>query len=431
MSLRISGINTKFMTKQANKACKKVAVIGGGASGLFVGGMCASFGIETDVYDKNAVFGRKLRITGKGRCNVTNNCTRDEFFANVPTNPKFLYSSYANFDSASVMDFFENLGVPLKTERGNRVFPVSDRAHDIADALVDKCKKNGAHLITDKVFRIEQAENGFSVFASDKKTYDAVVIATGGVSYKATGSTGDGYKFASALGHTVVDPKPSLVPLVCAEKYCAELMGLSLKNVEVKFVDQLKGKTVYREFGEMLFTHFGVSGPVVLSASASLRPMEKARYKMYIDLKPALDEGELDKRLLSDFSKNINRNFSNSLGALLPQKLIPVMIRLSGIDQYKKVNEITKQERKKLLELLKAFPLTIEGFSDINEAIITSGGVSVKEINQKTMESKLVPGLYFVGEVIDCDAYTGGFNLQIAFCTAYAAANAIINESEK
>ena len=419
------------MTKQANEACKRIAVIGGGAAGLFLGGICAEAGLSVDIYDKNSVFGRKLRITGKGRCNVTNNCTKDEFFANVPTNPKFLYSAYANFDSSAVMDFFEGLGVALKTERGNRVFPVSDKAHDVADALVKNCKKNGAVLITDRVKKIERSDGGFDVLASEKKTYDAVVVATGGVSYKATGSTGDGYGFAGAFGHTIVSPTPSLVPLVCSEKYCAELMGLSLKNVEVRFVDSNNGKTVYREFGEMLFTHFGVSGPVVLSASASLRPMEKKRYKMYIDLKPALEEAELDKRLLSDFSKNINRNFSNSLAALLPQKLIPVMIKLSGIDPYKKVNEITKKERRALLELLKAFPLTIEGFSDINEAIITSGGVSVKEINQKTMESKLVKGLYFVGEVLDCDAYTGGFNLQIAFSTAYAAASALINESEK
>ena len=258
-----------------------------------------------------------------------------------------------------------------------------------------------------------------------------MIVATGGMSYKATGSTGDGYEFAKAFGHSIVSLTPSLVPLVCSEKYCSELMGLSLKNIEVKFTDSTNGKTVYREFGEMLFTHFGVSGPVVLSASASLRPMSCKRYKMYIDLKPALDEGELDARLLSDFSKNINRNFSNSLGALLPQKLIPVMIKLSEIDPYKKVNEITKQERKTLLGLLKSFPLTVERFADINEAIITSGGVSVKEINQKTMESKLVKGLYFVGEVIDCDAYTGGFNLQIAFSTAHAAASALINEGEK
>ena len=419
------------MTKQANEACKRIAVIGGGAAGLFLGGICAEAGLSVDIYDKNSVFGRKLRITGKGRCNVTNNCTKDEFFANVPTNPKFLYSAYANFDSSAVMDFFEGLGVALKTERGNRVFPVSDKAHDVADALVKYCKKNGAVLITDRVKKIERSDGGFDVLASEKKTYDAVVVATGGVSYKATGSTGDGYGFAGAFEHTIVSPTPSLVPLVCSEKYCAELMGLSLKNVEVRFVDSNNGKIVYREFGEMLFTHFGVSGPVVLSASASLRPMEKKRYKMYIDLKPALEEAELDKRLLSDFSKNINRNFSNSLAALLPQKLIPVMIKLSGIDPYKKVNEITKKERRALLELLKAFPLTIEGFSDINEAIITSGGVSVKEINQKTMESKLVKGLYFVGEVLDCDAYTGGFNLQIAFSTAYAAASALINESEK
>ncbi len=419
------------MTKQANKACKKIAVIGGGASGLFAGSLCAENGFSVDIYDKNTVFGRKLRITGKGRCNVTNNCTRDEFFANVPTNPKFLYSSYANFDSSAVMDFFENSGVPLKTERGNRVFPVSDKAHDIADALVKKCRKNGAVLITDRVRKIDKTSEGFAVYSSEKKVYDSVIIATGGVSYKATGSTGDGYEFAKAFGHSIVTPTPSLVPLVCTEKYCAELMGLSLKNVEVKFVDNTNGKVVYREFGEMLFTHFGVSGPVVLSASASLRPMEKKRYKMYIDFKPALDESELDKRLLSDFSKNINRNFSNSLGALLPQKMIPVMVDLSGIDPYKKVNEITKQERKMLLGLLKSFPVTVERFADINEAIITSGGISVKEINQKTMESKLVKGLYFVGEVIDCDAYTGGFNLQIAFCTAYAAANALINEGEK
>lgn len=418
------------MIKQASNACKKVAVIGGGAAGLFAGGMCAEGGLAVDIYDKNEVFGRKLRITGKGRCNVTNNCTREEFFENVPTNPKFLYSCYSMFDPSDVMEFFENCGVPLKTERGNRVFPVSDRAHDIADALVMRCRKNGAKLIVDKVKKIAYEDGLFTVYGSEKKQYDRVIIATGGVSYKATGSTGDGYAFSEAFGHTVTELKPSLVPLVCSEKYCGELMGLSLKNVEVKFVDTVNGKTVYRDFGEMLFTHFGVSGPLILSASASLKPMQKGRYKLFIDLKPALDDSELDRRLLSDFSKNINRNFSNSLGALLPQKLIPVVIRLCGIDPYKKVNEITKKERRCLLEVLKNFPLTIDGFSDINEAIITSGGINVKEINQKTMESKLVKGLYFAGEIIDCDAYTGGFNLQIAFSTAYAAANALINESE-
>lgn len=407
----------------------KLAIIGGGAAGLFAGGMCAENGITTDIYDKNTVLGKKLRITGKGRCNVTNACERDEFFANVPTNPKFLYSAYSNFDCNDTVRFFEGLGVPLKTERGNRVFPVSDSAHDIADALVGNCRKNGASFITGRVTRVRHDDGVFTVFCNGaERQYDAVLIATGGCSYKATGSTGDGYDIARSFGHTVTEIKPSLVPLVCRERVCSEMMGLSLKNVRTSFVDTVSGKTVYRDFGEMLFTHFGVSGPMILSASSMLRQMEKGRYKLYIDLKPALDESELDKRLISDFGKNINKNFSNSLSALLPQKMITPIIRMSGIDPYKKVNEITKKERRELLTLLKAFPLTVDGFSDINDAIITSGGVCVKEINQKTMQSRLVDGLYFAGEVIDCDAYTGGFNLQIAFSTAFAASSAIIND---
>ncbi len=407
----------------------KLAIIGGGAAGLFAGGMCAKNGVQTDIYDKNTLFGKKLRITGKGRCNVTNNCTRDEFFSNIITNPKFLYSAYSAFDCNDTMQFFEQLGVPLKTERGNRVFPVSDSAHDIANALVDNCRKSGARLITKRVTDIKSCDGIFTVsYDGGTAEYDKVLIATGGASYRGTGSTGDGYAFARSLGHTVTEIKPSLVPLVCRERVCAEMMGLSLKNIELKVVDTQNGKTVYRQFGEMLFTHFGVSGPVVLSASSAIRQMEKGRYKLYIDLKPALDESELDKRLISDFGKNLNKNFSNSLGALLPQKMIEPVIRLSGIDPHKKVNEITKQQRRELLSLLKAFPLTVDGFSDINDAIITSGGVSVKEINQKTMCSKLIAGLYFAGEVIDCDGFTGGFNLQIAFSTAYAAASSIIQD---
>ncbi len=398
-----------------------IAVIGGGAAGLLAAGISGANGARVTVFEKNERCGRKLGITGKGRCNVCNNCSDRDFFDSVISNPKFLMSSYSSFNCTDTMEFFESLGVPLKTERGGRVFPTSDRAGDIVFALVRNCDRCGVKRIHTEVTDIEKTEDGFTVTANGVGyRFDRVIIATGGMSYRSTGSTGDGYKFAAALGHTVIAPTPSLVPLVCREKYCADLMGLSLKNVTltVKKAD----KTVYSEMGEMLFTHFGISGPLVLSASAHMHPMQPDLYKVYIDLKPALDEKTLDARILSDFSENINRNFANSLGKLLPAKLIPIAVRLSEIPPDTKVNSINKAQRKRFLQILKALPLTVKDFSDINEAIITRGGINVKEINPKTMESKLCHGLYFAGEVIDCDAYTGGFNLQIAFSTAAAAA---------
>ncbi len=401
----------------------KVAVIGGGASGMLAAGMCAENGAEVTLFEKNEKFGRKLGITGKGRCNVCNDCTREEFFESVVTNPKFLMSAYSAFPSSAVKEFFESHGVELKTERGNRVFPVSDRAGDIVFALVRFCDRSGVKKIRSEILSVEKKDGKFELISRiGTHLFDRVIIATGGVSYRSTGSTGDGYVFAKNFGHTVVPPTPSLVPLICREKYCSDLMGLSLKNV--KLTVKRGDRTVFSEQGEMLFTHFGVSGPLVLSASAHMRPMQPDLYKLYIDLKPALSEQELDSSLLSDFSENLNRNFANSLGKLLPSKMIPTAVKLSKIPPEQKVNSVNKSQRRALLELLKAFPLTVKDFADINEAIITSGGVNVKEINPKTMESKLCPGLYFAGEVIDCDAYTGGFNLQIAFSTAACAANA-------
>ncbi len=406
----------------------RLAVIGGGAAGLTAAGFAASYGASVDLYEKNDRCGVKLRITGKGRCNVTNNCTKEEFFDNVVSNPKFLYSAYSNFDSQAVMSFFGSLGVPLKTERGRRVFPVSDKAADIVEALIGFCRKNGVKTVRKNVKKI--VKNGlFAVVCSDRtEYYDKVVIATGGVSYPKTGSTGDGYTFAKSFGHTVTPPQPSLVPLVCEDKLCRECEGLSLRNVTLTCTDAASGRAVYKEQGEMLFTSNGVSGPLVLSASAHMKNADAGRYALHIDLKPALDEKTLDSRILSDFAENINKNFSNSCSALLPSKLIAPFVERTGIDPYKKVNAVTAAERKKIVSLLKDLTLTVRSFAPIAEAVVTRGGVSVKEIDPRSMQSKLVPGLYFAGEVIDVDAYTGGYNLQIAFCTAHAAARGVMNE---
>lgn len=401
---------------------KKIAVIGAGAAGMMAAATALSCGAEVTLFEKNDRPGRKLAITGKGRCNLTNNCSPEEFFRNVPTNPRFLYSSYHRFSSQDTMAYFEGLGVPLKTERGNRVFPVSDRAYDIVDALVAQVK---GHITYRRVSGIA-VENGAvcGVKASGKLLpFDAVIVCTGGLSYPKTGSDGDGHRFANDLGLEVIPARPSLVPIESPDRYCKEMQGLSLKNVALR-VEREDGKTVYTDFGEMMFTHFGVTGPMILSASSMIPDLGQTRYRLLIDLKPALDEKELDQRLLSDFSKNINRDFGNSLGALLPAKMIPVIVSLSGIAPHKKVNAITKEERKALVSLLKAFPVHLSTFRPINEAIITKGGVSVKELNPKTMEAKKISGLYFAGEVIDVDAYTGGFNLQIAFATAVSAAEA-------
>ena len=397
-------------------------IIGGGAAGCFAAVQAARLGKSVLVFDKNEKLGRKLRITGKGRCNVTNACPPDELMQNIPVNPRFLYSAFSAFDNSDTMSFFEELGVSLKTERGNRVFPVSDNANDIADSLVYEMKKLGVKIIRKRVTKVN-TENGsvVGVRAGGEDFFaDSVLIACGGSSYPVTGSDGDGIRLAEALGHTIVPPKPSLVPLTSPDKYCAELMGLSLRNVTLHLYD--REKLIYSELGEMLFTHFGVSGPLVLSASSHIREMQSGRYTLKIDLKPALDAEKLDARILRDFEENLNRDFTNGIRHLLPAKLIPVAVRLSGIAPDRKINSVTREERRKLGELIKAFPVRISGFRPIDEAIVTSGGVSVREIDPRTMESKLISGLYFAGEVIDVDAYTGGFNLQIAFSTAYSAA---------
>jgi hypothetical protein len=397
-------------------------IIGAGAAGCFAAIQAARLGKSVLVFEKNERVGRKLRITGKGRCNVTNNCTSEELLRNIPVNPRFLYSAFSAFDSQDTMNFFEELGVALKTERGNRVFPVSDNAEDIVNALDREMKRLGVKVIHKKVSRIICVDGECKGVRAGGEDYysQSVLIASGGKSYPNTGSTGDGYRFAEELGHTVTDLKPSLVPLVSPDKYCAEMMGLSLRNVTLKLYEG--EKCIYSELGEMLFTHFGVSGPLVLSASSHIRHMKPDDCRLVIDLKPGLTPEQLDARIQRDFSENINRDFSNAIRKLLPAKLIPVIIKLSGISPEQKINGVTKEQRRKFGELIKAFPVRISGFRPIDEAIVTSGGVSVREINPRTMESKLIPGLFFAGEVIDVDAYTGGFNLQIAFSTAYSAA---------
>jgi len=405
---------------------KHVAVIGGGAAGMMAAGYLQSLGAKTVLYERNRKTGAKLLITGKGRCNVTNACDVSTFIHNVMRNPRFLYTAISRFTPDDTMEFFESRGVALKTERGKRVFPASDSAADIVMALRRYLEESHVRTVYHRVEAIERTENGFLVITKDRRVpFDAVVIATGGKSYQKTGSTGDGYRFAEALGHTVTPLRPSLVPLECEGTLCRTLQGLSLKNVGVKALDE-SGKTVYDDFGELMFTHFGITGPTVLSMSAHLKDIGKKTYTVSIDLKPALDEATLDKRLLSDFSKYKNRNFDNALNDLLPQKLILPFVKLSEIAPDKKVNEITKEERRRIVTLLKHLMLTVRGTRPIEEAIVTSGGVDVKEIDPKTMESKLCPGLYFAGEVIDVDAYTGGFNLQIAFATARLAAEGIL-----
>ena len=401
----------------------KVAVIGGGAAGMMAAIYASDSGAEVTLFEKGDRCGRKLRITGKGRCNLTNDSSLNELMQNIPTNPRFLYSAFNFLTSEGVQSFFELEGVPLKVERGKRVFPVSDKAEDVVRCLVSACRKRGVKTFTGRVEKINISDGaavGVTVDGEDMD-FDRVIVATGGMSYPRTGSDGDGYRMAREVGHTVTPLIPSLVPLVSRSSACREMQGLSLKNVAVRIVDTENGKTVYEDFGEMMFTHFGLTGPMILSASAHLSDIDRKKYEARIDLKPALDEKALDNRLLSDFSKYGNKDFINSLDDLLPQKMIPVIVRLSGIPERKKVNSVTKEERARLLSLIKALPVSLDGFRPISEAIITKGGVSVKEINPKTMESKLVSGLYFAGEIIDVDAYTGGFNLQIAFSTGALA----------
>ncbi len=400
-----------------------LVVIGGGPAGMMAAGTAAEMGASVALIEKNQRNGKKLLITGKGRCNVTNDCTRDGFFANIPVNPKFLFSSFAKFSNADVMNFFESHGVPLKVERGNRVFPVSDKAADINNALIEFVRGSGVHMMRDTATGI-MAEDGriTGVRTQDRGEVpcSGCIIATGGRSYPLTGSTGDGYVFARSVGHTVVKPKPSLVPLVVEGRECAEAQGLSLKNIAIRVTETDSGKLIYKDFGEMLFTHFGMSGPVILSASSHMRDPKK-RYTISIDLKPALSLEQLDSRIQRDFSENINKDFVNSLSKLLPQKIISVIIKRTGIPYTTKVNSIRREQRMALAELLKNLTFSVTGFRPIEEAIITSGGVSVTEIDPKTMESKLVEGLYFAGEVMDVDAHTGGFNLQIAFSTGRCA----------
>ena len=406
-----------------------VIVIGGGAAGLMAAGTAAQRGLKVTLIERNDKLARKVAITGKGRCNVTNACPLlNDLIANVPVNGRFLYGAFSRFTTDDTMDFFEGLGVPLKIERGNRVFPVSDRALDIVDALNKFITVNGVKrkqgrvtdlIIEDGALKGCRTEDGKEYFA------DNVIIATGGVSYPATGSTGDGYTLAKQAGHTITELKPSLVPLECHEGWCTEAQGLSLRNVEIRIEDTKTYKEVYKDFGEMLFTHYGVSGPMILSASSHMRNMEKGRYVIHIDFKPALSYEQLDKRIQRDLLECSNKNLFNTLALMLPRKMIPIAVKLSGLNGNTKSNQVTNDMRAALVDLLKDIRLTVTDFRPIDEAIITSGGVSVSEIDPKTMESKILKGLYFAGEVIDVDAYTGGFNLQIAFSTGHLAGSNI------
>lgn len=403
---------------------KKVIVIGGGAAGMMAACMAAVEGAHVTLLEKNEKTGKKIYITGKGRCNLTNACQREEFLENVITNPKFLYSAFAQLDNQAVMNFFEKAGCRLKTERGDRVFPVSDHSSDVIAALNGELKKNRVrvmlHTEVSELLLEEGSIKGVLLSDGKKLHADAVIIATGGRSYESTGSTGDGYRFAKQAGHTIKDLRPSLVPFVVKEEWCKKLQGLSLKNVAVTL--KKEKKKIYEGFGEMLFTHFGVSGPLILSASSFYTAKYNGQEALLtIDLKPAMDREQLDKRILRDFEENAGKQFKNALDKLLPAKLIPVMVELSGIDPHKKTNEVTKKERSRLLELFKELKLTVNGCRGYGEAIITGGGVNVKEIDPKTMGSRLVNELYFAGEVMDVDALTGGFNLQIAWSTGALA----------
>ncbi len=407
---------------------KKVIVIGGGAAGMMAAVQAAEKGNQVLLLEKNEKLGKKLYITGKGRCNITNACDTEELFQNVLRNRKFLYSAFYSFSNWRVMEFFQSHGLDIKTERGARVFPQSDHSSDVIQTLQRAMKKAG---VTIKLYAqaaeiLEKEKKVFGVRLLDGTVInaEAVVLATGGCSYVSTGSDGDGYKFAEMLGHTVVKPRPSLVPAEVQEPWVKDLQGLSLRNVKICI--RKNEKLIYEEFGEMLFTHYGVSGPLILSASSAVNDyMEDMPLQLFIDLKPALSEEQLDKRVLRDFKDNQNRQFKNAVQKLFPAKLIPVVISLSGIDPDKKVNEVTKEERRFFVRLIKEFPLTLSGFRDFNEAIITRGGVDVREVNPSTMESKKVQGLYFAGEVLDLDALTGGFNLQIAWSTGYLAGESI------
>ena len=402
-----------------------VIVIGGGPAGMFAAITAAVQGSDVVLFEANDRLGKKLLITGKGRCNVTNDCSSQEVLQNVPRNGRFLYSAMENCPPDYVMDFFRNNGCPLKTERGNRVFPVSDRSQSVLECLQNKMRELKIKILNEKVLDIV-VENGAVVGVKTKSGIHlakSVILATGGVSYPTTGSTGDGYKIAERCGHTVITPQGSLVPLETAGDICQRMQGLSLRNVAVKLLNE-KGKLLYKDFGELLFTHFGVSGPTVLSASAHLKG---EGCKLLIDLKPALDENKLNDRILRDLDMYKNRTMENALTDLLPRSMIPVVLELLNIPADLQANSLTKQQRRGLVEILKAFPITITGKRPVSEAIITSGGIKTSEIDPKTMASKLVDGLYFAGEIIDCDAYTGGFNLQIAWATGYTAGMSVKN----
>ena len=414
----------------------RVIVIGGGPAGMLASIAASRNGDEVTLIEKNSILGKKILITGKGRCNLTNNIEIDEFIKNIPGNGKFLYSAFKNYSNRDIINMMEKNGVKTKVERGNRVFPVSDRAEDVRKALEKEVKNAKVKVrYNSQVKSIIVGENdddkrvkGVILSDGERLQCDKVIIATGGKSYSGTGSTGDGYKMAERVGHTIERIRGSLVPLEADKRICAKLQGLSLKNVRIEIKDIENSKNIYEDFGEMLFTHFGLSGPMILSGSAHLlrykdvdRLLKEKKIKLYLDLKPALSEQELDKRIVRDFEEYKNKEYKNSLDKLLPKKMIDIIVELSQIQPTKKVNEITKEERRKLVSILKKLEIEITGFRSVEEAIVTAGGVSIKEINPKTMESKIVQGLYFAGEVIDVDAYTGGFNLQIAYSTGYTA----------
>ena len=400
----------------------EVVVIGGGAAGCMAALAAAQAGASVTLLERNPKLGRKLYITGKGRCNVTNDCTAPEVLQNVPHNSRFLTSAVTRFPPESVKQFFQGLGVALKTERGNRVFPQSDKAADIIDALLLALRRARVNIVQDRAQALRRNDEVLEGVEGEHGFYPcrAVVVATGGVSYPLTGSTGDGYALAQSVGHTLLPPRASLVPLVAEQPFCAEMQGLSLKNVAIR-VRTEKKKTIFAEQGELLFTHFGLSGPLILTASAHMRDFEKEHYHILLDLKPALDEEKLDKRLLRDLEENANRDFRHVLEGLVPRLMVPVLLELTGIPGDVKANSVTRAQRRRLLETLKCIRIDIAGTRPVEEAIVTSGGVKVSEVNPGTMESKKARGVFFAGEVLDVDAYTGGFNLQIAWSTGRAA----------
>lgn len=401
---------------------REIIVVGGGAAGMMAAISAAENGGHVTLLEPNERLGKKLNITGKGRCNVTNNSSNEELLNNIPKNGKFLYSVFSRFSSADTMAFFEKLGVPLKTERGNRVFPVSDRAFDISAALERRLKALRVKLVRDRAEALEIENGAIQGVRGERQFYPvaAVVLATGGVSYPATGSTGDGYRMAAQLGHEIVPPHGSLVPLVSEDEACRQMQGLALKNVELTVLNR-KGKAIFREFGEMLFTHFGVSGPLVLSASAHLRNWEKETYRLSIDLKPALDEQKLESRILRDLGEAPNRSVERIFSGLVPHSMVPVILNRLEMDPQQQANAVTREQRRALVQLLKHFTMPVTGPRPVAEAIITTGGVKVGQVQPATMASKLVQGLYFAGEILDVDAYTGGFNLQIAWATGHCA----------